>query len=337
MYTTPHFIFSTHTLLSLNFTGDLLKDAANRITFALQPGTLKNYAYSLELFQVFCVNFNCKSTQFSLPNILAYIEWLAQKDFTAGTVANHVSAVKYLAKIKGADISVFSDFLTVQLLKSVQNTLPFRKKRRFLLTPSEFLKMLEELKNNKHYRHGLRLAMILGYLGLLRVSSYTVPAECTFDSTNHTTLSDCSPENGHLSVQLKSTKTCHNKDPVLVTVPASSNPLLSPTYNFDKMQSHLVNINPLETPIIAFKQGKGLSSFLFNTILASLAKKCKISKHITSHTLRRSGATFLSHAGASGTQLAQHGTWKSECYLNYMLNDSQIESCVQQATDAIFN
>lgn len=266
-----------------------------------------------------------------------YTEFLAQKDFTQGTVQNHISALKFFGNANGIDLSNFDTFVSNCMFKAVRNTLDFRKKDKVDLSPAHILEMCTWAQVLGDCQHGIRLAIILGFLGLLRVSSYTVDTSLQNSFKLITTLSDCDVKENNLIIRLKKTKTSHNSDPVVVVVPEVDNELLSAVHNYNEVKKVLGQVDESVTPIISFGPSEYLTPFKFNAALKFLAAKvCDFSSLVASHTLRRSGTTHMHKMGATPLQIAKAGTWKSETYMQYILSQNNTKSEVQVAVNKMF-
>ena len=224
------------------------------------------------------------------------------------------------------------------MFRAIKNTLVFRKKEKVTISPQQLLSMLKWVKVLGNVKYSIRLALLLGYLGLFRISSYAVTSDKVFDCKVDTTVSDCDVSSGSLVVSLKKTKTQHNGDPIVVVVPEIKSKILSAVYNFNKMLE-VVNVrNRDSTPVIVIPGRIILTSILFNAILKVIADHvCNLKENVASHVLRRSGTTYLHKAGASPVQLAKAGTWKSEVYLSYVLSQANENSLVQNAANNMFS
>ena len=165
-------------------------------------------------------------------------------------------------------------------------------------------------------KYVIRLGLIFGFLGLLRVSSYTVDPIINNRWDLITTISDCNVKEGSLHVALKKTKTCHNAGTTVVIIPEIDSEFLSAKTNFNNMKELYPLCDFNYTPVLPLKSGAIMSPLKY---LAS--KVCDYSNCIASHALRRSGTTHLYKARATPLELTKAGTWSSETYLAYILSN----------------
>ena len=180
--------------------------AGKRLNMGLQESTRVNYNSKLNVYRYFCKMIQKNPKKLKKSVILALLEWLAQKGLTQGTVTNYFAALKYFANINNLDISILESFLVTPMRKALCNTLVFSKKIKVIIVHAQFVQCINYLKVFKSLKYGLLLALLLGYIALLRVSSYTVEASSKFNPMINTTLSDCKVLNGNLTISMKKQK-----------------------------------------------------------------------------------------------------------------------------------
>ena len=315
----------------------LLEAAVKRLSFTLQPTTARAYTTALHQFSRFNAQHHFPQRHITLDALLAYIEHLAQKDYTQGTMNNHLSAMKFLANVQGSDMSVFESFYLKCMVRSIKNTLVYRKKEKYELSPKQILRMCIGAGEFGDDKYVIRLGLIFGFLGLLRVSSYTVDPIVNNRWDLITTISDCKVKEGSLHVELKKTKTRHNAGTTVVIIPEIDSEFLSAKTNFNNMKELYPLCDFNFTPVLPLKSGAIMSPYIFNAILKYLASNvCDYSNCIASHALRRSGTTHLYKAGATPLELTKAGTWSSETYLAYILSKQDNISIVQAKASSMF-
>ena len=306
---------------------------------AMAEGTLKNHRANINKFQRFCKYFKQQSAPPTTDTLVLYLEWLAQKSGTIGTVVNSLSSIKLYCKINNFPVQIFEMFIVKLMMKAVKRTLPFRKNKRKLISPITFKNMLAQTSVLGTSQHVVKLALTLGYMGLLRVSNCMPKTLSQFKPNQHSTFADLNIVNRKLVLTMKWSKTRVNTEETHIILPEVKDPEVSPVNHYQNMlmaNKHL-NITP-KHPMLIFPSGAPILSPFYNRITKFLAKKTVgTSRGYTSHSFRRSGATFYYAAGATALQLAKQGTWASPQYLTYILSDSTMPSPVQKASDKIFN
>jgi hypothetical protein len=112
---------------------------------------------------------------------------------------------------------------------------------------------------------------------------------------------------------------------------------MSPVFHFKQMSKVNTFASKRTAPLLRLPCGTPLTVQMFNNTLKALVKSL-LGTNIgfSSHTLRRSGASYLFYAGASDSQLMSQGTWVSSCFRNYLLSSKFQPSPVQKAVDKFF-
>jgi hypothetical protein len=217
--------------------------------------------------------------------------------------------------------------------RAIKATMPKRVNKRQLVTVPIFRRIIKGCSAYGKSRHGLRCAFTLAYMGLLRKSNIAPNSQGDFDPDKHTTLQDIAIKHEKLVVSLKWTKTRQKEDPTFVVLPQVTDSPLNPVKHFRKMQGFRKQ-TAASQPLIIDCSGNPIFAAGLNKSLASIANKDnKIPPGITMHAFRRSGCTLMFNNGASALALAKHGTWKSEVYLQYILENPDAPSPVQSAMD----
>jgi hypothetical protein len=184
----------------------------------------------------------------------------------------------------------------------------------------------------------ISLAILLGYLGLLRVSNYLIYSSAKFVPSKHLVQDDVTVVQGRLVLDLKWSKTRQNTERTHVVLPKVVNGLFSPVFHFKRLLKVNRSVASANKPLLLLPSGNPLRVHFFNKALKWLVFQVLGSDNgISSHTLRRSGTTYFAAAGASDTQLMRQGTWKSDCFRNYLLSGKLQPSPVQQAADVYFS
>ena len=85
-------------------------------------------------------------------------------------------------------------------------------------------------------------------------------------------------------------------------------------------------------PLLRLSSGAILTTAHVSTMFEKLQQFLGLTTvHFTSHTLRRSGATCASNAGATPLQITNQGLWTSEAYMNHLLSSPELVPAVEKA------
>jgi hypothetical protein len=316
---------------------DELREAAKkRCLKALTDGTKIAYKRTILIYKNFCKKFNFIFLRPTLDCIIIFTEWLISKAKVQGSVLNHLSALKFYFSVNFMSTDIFDNFLLKLLLKGLKASLPVRMRTPVVLSPFLLKRMILMTSSFGSARYVIALAMILGYFGLLRVSNYLVYASNKFDKNKNLTFNDVSIIDEKFIVKLKWTKTRQNNEITYVVLPCIDDPILSPFHHFRKMLKFRSNLSMNDSPLLLLPSGLPLTVHYFNKVLKCLARKVIGNDTVVgSHTLRRSGTTYLSYAGATDSQLMQQGTWTSACFRKYILSNVLQPSPVQDAVNRL--
>ena len=163
----------------------------------------------------------------------------------------------------------------------------------------------------------------LGFYGLLRISAVTTPSE-DVDSANQNTMrkADATPTPYGIILTIKHSKTVQYAERVFHAVIPRIGGLYCPTLallTFLQLTSAL----PAAAPLLAFQANTGKVIPLAATNARQRLKKLLITlglptQDYNSHSLRRSGASYLLAKGVPLETVKVLGDWKSDCVFKYL-------------------
>ena len=183
----------------------------------------------------------------------------------------------------------------------------------------------------------LKIALVFGYLGFLRVSNLA-PYTCSeFDHTRHTTWEDIHPSRDGVLICLKWTKT-RQAAPYTAPVPLStlgSSELCPLTL----WQDYVDRLSHLEiSPQMPFwlttgsPTGKWVTVPMLRIMMRRAAHLAGLSEFgYTPHGLRTGGASFSYLAGVPLDHIKFHGTWTSNAVEGYLVSQPRFNTPVAQA------
>jgi integrase len=159
--------------------------------------------------------------------------------------------------------------------------------------------------------------MIVAFYSLLRKSNYAYSGGDLHHLLKRENLQIF---NHSMELRVSWTKTLQNKSRVLriplVPIPGS---VICPIKWLKLMLS--LNSLPPESPLFIRKPGTPISYSSFSNFLKQRAYMVGLDpKVISSHSLRRGGATFAAKCGVSDSSIKLLGDWKSDCYQVYLAN-----------------
>ena len=176
--------------------------ARDRQRVAHRPGTIAGRASAVRLFLDFCKDANIQYKKIGYCHVCWYIERLAERGCTPGTISNHVSHLRTFYKLADLKDSALHHYRVRLALRAVAITIrtPSRSK---LDVPPPLLRKALEANAGRTEHQATNLAFIIMYLGFLRQSSLAPPTKDKFDASRHPTNRDLKRVRDGLTLNLK--------------------------------------------------------------------------------------------------------------------------------------
>ena len=170
----------------------------------------------------------------------------------------------------------------------------------------------------------IKVAILFGFFGFLRVSNLAPPKVSEWDYTRHTAWSDVTPSASGVLFSLKWSKSRqHAHHPVSIPLPALAN---SPLCPLTAWRAYVRTLPPPQSPpFCPLLMSPGLTSRIPITIPQIRAMFHRVAalaglsdRGHTPHSLRRGGATSSYQAGVDLQSIKTHGTWVSDAVNFYL-------------------
>ena len=249
-----------------------------------------------------------------------FVVWLSQTQ-QYRSIRNTMSGVKHFWASAGANFDVSSWHVYHQVLKGLRkhSGTPMRK---HLISSDDRISMFKGFADTS-FANALKACILIAWWGMLRKSNVTADNINPSASTHCIARADVEvmQQQYMLRVRVCSSKTNqyreravelllhghkgHPLDPVGAWQKhAASSPLPATAHAFDFIEAG--KQHPLQYDVLR----KALKH-CFEAICGSTAT-------VSSHSLRRGGATFAWHSGVRDILIQAHGDWKSMCYRDYI-------------------
>ena len=253
------------------------------------------------------------STEFTLHNLLAFLEYLHFNSISPRVIQNYLSSLKTVARTYGWDTSCFYHQMIFSFLRSITINSNFRPTPRGVFdisTLSLISKACDLLADPPLYR----AIYLLAFFGFLRMSNIAPHSRAQFDPQRHLLRQDIIFGDPGAHVLLKWTKTLQDRSAHhFVQIPKLNNSLLCPVTAL----RHLLNTRPApcHTPLFVFK------SLPHNVVIDTHIRDALrfILRHLGLpleghgfHTFRRSGATLAFDNNVHLQNIMAHGLWRSD-------------------------
>ena len=295
---------------------------------AFTPGTQRNHVSQIRLYLGFCIKFKLQDINPSTETVCLYIEWLAQNLASPRSVANYLSAVRFLHKWLGYSTESLDSFEVTLLLRSCYATMKHVPLQRRAMSPDMIRELLKVSSECVPFYPVFKCAVLFAFHGFFRMSNLTSRSQTTFDPTKHTCRGDVFVAPPGLVILLKWSKTNqYGQNNELVPLAESKDPALCPVLAFQQMKAlvptHHENQPLLSLPVSQVKLIRPVHpDWLAKMLSTTLEKMGEDPAAYSFHSLRRSGATAAFQAGVQYTQIKKHGCWRSDAFWAYITQAS---------------
>ena len=254
------------------------------------------------------------------PLILTwYIQFLNRKLKAVGSILGYLSGVKKLHNMLGLQTTSFSSLIVTLTLQGIRRTSTHMTRQALPMTPEILLKIQAVMDFRKEEDMLFWGICITAFFLLFRKSNLIPVGKWDFDPNKQITREDLRVELDRIIVGIRWSKT-HQFSRELLTFPL---PRIqgSPLCPYTAVVSILNSIKA-EGKAHLFQRSDG-SSYMYRTfqerlhvVLADLG--VENSKDFGSHSFRRGGCTFAFLSGVPCEVIRILGSWKSDCYLQYL-------------------
>ncbi len=172
-----------------------------------RPGTLANLSSMFKKYIEFCIKFDIQYLNLCSETICVYMEYLLDSFTSYKSVMNYLGAINTLHRHAGIELKSTKSFDVVLMSRALAITMRHQPKR----APPITLQMLRRMCDicDKKGALGLvfKLTLLLGFFGLLRVSSLCPDSYKEYDHTRYLTRQDVQFVPKGLLIHIKWSKT----------------------------------------------------------------------------------------------------------------------------------
>ena len=304
----------------------LLQRASTRRQAAYRPGTTANHDRYMQTYVAFCIQYNIDDLAPTPTHLSAYVEFLLDSNISPSTVPNFLAGVKHYLKAAGMDASALNSYtvgLTLRSLKMAYTGTP-NKKAGLTLKHVQQLVAYCELKVLLGFT--LRLAILLGFFRLLRISNLAPLTAQRFDPARDSTRADLQFHSPGLQYTQKWAKNRQTKldqqDLPQVPIPHFPGDPLDPVQALIDLQNLTPSALPHD-PLLLIPNADGTFCIFDQRRFRHEFRRALIAcdldpRRYTPHSLRRGGATLLHQHGAHTTDIKRQGLWRSDAVNAYI-------------------
>lgn len=267
--------------------------------------------------------------------ICAYIEYLTEKNPNPKGIRGSISSLKTFFKIANLHVKTFESQLVQNALRAIDITLKHKPKHKEAIDPSTIARVLKIIDKRPH-GYMVSFAIALMFTALLRQSNILCKTIRTFDKERQVLCKNVRLNNNKvLEIDLLWSKTNQRfGESTIVTASNMPNSIICPITRYNQTQP-IADRNSM-LPLIRFTDSNPMTINFVYQYWKEALYELKIHKpHMTLHRLRLSGASWASKSGVPPLAICQQGTWQTESYRSYIMNDNTTPSKVNEAMSNI--
>ena len=260
----------------------------------------------------FCDSYDRQALPADVETVLLYLAFLAQNRSYV-TIINYLSAVWSLHKVNGIPHVDPSTFEIQMTLKGIKRTLGDVRSQARPITVKELRLIFTALDMSDSQDAAFWLALIISFRGLLRKSNVVEQGMAIL-------LSDVEFTSWGVIVKLRRTKTITCKERVLHVPFVTLDSSIFCVRRFILLLQTLVVFPSPDSQLVSYMCGGRCVRATYNWLrskLTGISRTLNLS-YLTSHSLRRGGATALADADFTLLQIKDMGDWSSLAVLQYI-------------------
>ena len=263
-------------------------------------------------FIQFCHQLSVSYKFINFSHVCWYLEFLAGRQCSAGTIANHLSHLRTFYRLAALPDAALHHYRVHLALRTLSTTVRRPSKQKEAVTPV-ILKAAMAFLPATPLGLRVKMALLLMFMGFLRQSSVTSVTATAFDPSRHITMSDVWTSPRGLHVRLKWSKTLQkSSDAKTLLLPPTQDPELCPVLTHQRLLSDVTLPSPA-SPYLAFQDGNPITTQtiarLWTTALSNTGYD---PARLSLHSFRKGGASFTyNQCRADLNDVMQQGTWRS--------------------------
>ena len=317
---------------------DLYEAAVRRRSWAYRPGTRRNFITYHRVFIQFCLKLGIPVEDPTVDDLSAFAEWLVQAQLAPATIRNYLSAIKtlYLSWNTSEVVEAFNSYSWALTLKAITLSVRPPSDNRSAITFPHLEALVLACQRDRAL-WPLRVALVFGYLGYLRVSNLAPESVADFDQNRHTTWQDVFHSKEGVLLAIKWSKTRQAaafKAPVPLPALGLSSVCPVATWQGYVEELSLVPRTP-QSPLLLSTMGPPGRIITIPILRALLRRAAHLAGlthcHYTPHSWRRGGASFSFLAGVPLEHIKFHGTWTSDAINDYLFSTPHFNTPVARS------
>lgn len=304
--------------------------AEERQKMAYRPGTVKNRKSAIKGYVGFAVDMGFDYKEPSPHDLCAYIEFLVERNPAPKGIKSTFSNIKTFFKLARIDPTSVNSQLVCNALRAIDISLKHKPKQKECIHPQIIAKILRVIDARPNGPM-VSFAISLMFTALLRQSNILPKSVKTFDNERQVTCDNVSLENNVLKIDLQWSKTNQRfGESTIITASHMPHSTICPVSRYIETQPPGQRNSTM--PLIRFRDNNPITiNFVYRYWKDALATLKIATPNMTLHRLRLSGASWASKMGVPPLAICQQGTWRTDAYRCYIVNDASVPNEVNDA------
>ena len=296
----------------------LKKDLSISRRSAYAEGTVKNLKIQWESYLSFCLYFGLTYLPADTNVLCLYAQCLSRTFKSTQSIKNYISGIKTMHYILGYATDKINDFLLNLSLKGIARLKPHCVQQALPISPDMLVQMSSFMDLSEPNDTVYWCLFLFAFYLFARKSNLVPTTKKDLKSKKFLLRKNISSEEGFLLVTMHWSKTIQYGERTLQTplvpIPGS---ILCPVAAYNAMCSQVKAKS--DAPLFSLPNGKYVTYSNFQSKLRGLISKLSLNPNLySSHSFRRSGATWAFQSGVSSELIQLQGDWKSDAYRRYL-------------------
>ena len=247
-----------------------------------------------------------------------WLEYLATKGVSPGTLRNKVSHARVFVRLAGGSLTGFDNLRVTRAMEAMVRLKERPAASKDALPPA-ILRMALEATSDTGMGLIMRTAILIMFYGALRQSEVAPPSIKTFDPTRHLTRRDVSIGE-QLNVRIKWGKNLQRFDQKKdITLSPMADPLTCPVKAVEDVLAMSPGLPP-HAPLLVFPDTTTPvpTSYLRAEWGRIMTRIGQSTAQYSLHSLRKAAATTAYGGGCTELEVQRHGGWSSSAYRAYL-------------------
>ena len=236
-------------------------------------------------------------------------------------MANYLSVIRTIFLLYGLDVACFADARLKYYQRSIQIHAPLSVKLKKIID-IPLLKSIVDQCDYTYMGQIFKSVYLLSFYSFLYMSNLLPHSIQEFSPLKHLARGDLIFKQNKVVLLLKWSKTMqYNNEIKLIHVPRILHSSICPVTAL----SNLLALMPsgANLPLFQYKEWVPLTDTKVRRHLNLLLTRLGLAASgFTSHTFRRSGATFVFNNNVPLQNIQRHGTWTSDCVWRYVTDST---------------